>query len=428
MRIDVCGDTLCASVSAGMLASTGHDVRWLVPDGRVWQSLEDGDIAYREPGLGALINEQRQAGRLRCFLLDGDGHEREPAHLVFLALQPGALEQTYAIARDAAANEDCRVLVNQSVFPVGTTEELQDLLDEAASRTRVVSLPDLLQEGAALESFARPDNILLGCDDEDAEELLREVLRPFNRRRDVIQVMRPREAEFTKLAISGMLATRLSYMNDMALLAEQLQVDIDRVRQGMGADSRIGEAYLYAGCGFGGPGFSRDVMSLTRALHRKAASAGLLEEVLEVNERQKEVLFRRFWQYFGGEVAGRRVALWGVAFKPGSDRVDNAPALKLIEALAAQDVAIRVHDPLALPELRAWAGDTITLEYCEDPYEAAQDVDALMLVTEWKLYWSPDWEHLRETMRTPLVLDGRNIYDPQFVRNRGLLYQGVGRG
>jgi UDPglucose 6-dehydrogenase len=311
---------------------------------------------------------------------------------------------------------------------VGTTEELQALLDDMGSCTRVVSLPETLQEGAALESFARPGNILLGCDDDDAEELLREILRPFNRRRDVIQVMRPREAEFTKLAISGMLATRLSFMNDMALLAEPLGVDIDRVRQGLGADSRIGEAYLYAGCGFGGPGFSRDVMSLTQALHRQAASAGLLEEVLEVNERQKEVLFRRFWQYFGGEVAGRTVALWGVAFKPGSDRVDNAPALKLIEALAAQDIAIRVHDPLALPELRAWAGEQLAIEYCEDPYEAVRGADALMLVTEWKLYWSPDWAQLRESLRTPLILDGRNIYDPAFVRKQGLLYQGVGRG
>lgn len=428
MRIDVYGDTLCASVTAGMLASTGHEVRWLVPEGRVWQSLEQGESAYREPGLHDLIHEQQRAGRLRCCLLDGNDHKREPVEVVSLALQPGALEQAHAIARAAAVDDNCRVLVNQSIFPVGTTEELQGVLGEAGSCSRVVSLPDLLQEGAALESFLRPGNILLGCDDEEAEELLREVLRPFNRRRDVIQVMRPREAEFTKLAISGMLATRLSFMNDMALLAEQLQVDIDRVRRGMGADSRIGEAYLYAGCGFGGPGFSRDVMSLTDTLRQQAASAGLLEEVLEVNERQKEVLFRRFWQYFGGEVAGRRVALWGAAFKPGSDRVDNAPALKLIEALAAQDVTIRVHDPLAMPELRAWAGETVALECCEDPYEAVRDVDALMLVTEWKLYWSPDWALLRETMRTPLVLDGRNIYDPGFVRNQGLLYQGVGRG
>jgi UDPglucose 6-dehydrogenase len=428
MRMDVYGDTLCAVVGAGLFASTGHEVRLCVPEGRVWKSLEQGDVAYGEPGLRDLLQEQYSAGRLTWQRLDwsepGDGSAR----VVFMALQPGSLDLARAITRHVTTDNACEVLVNQSVFPVGTTEELQALLDGAGSATRVVSLPETLQEGAALETFTRPGTILLGCDDDSAEELLREVLRPFNRRRDVIQLMRPREAEFTKLAISGMLATRLSFMNDMALLAENLSVDIDRVRQGMGADSRIGEAYLYAGCGFGGPGFSRDVMSLSDALHRQAASAGLLEEVLEVNERQKEVLFRRFWQYFGGEVSGRRVALWGVAFKPGSDRVDNAPALKLIEALAAQDVEIHVHDPLALPELRHWAGEKLNLICHDDEYEALQEVDALMLVTEWKLYWSPDWPRLRDSMRTPLVLDGRNIYDPGFVRNSGLLYHGVGRG
>jgi len=244
----------------------------------------------------------------------------------------------------------------------------------------------------------------------------------------VIRVMGLREAEFTKLAISGMLATRLSYMNDMALLAEQLDVDIDTVRQGVGSDPRIGEAYLYAGCGFGGSGFSRDVMSLTDTLRSKEVSAKLLEQVMEINERQKEVLFRRFWRHFEGEVAGRRVAIWGAAFKPGSDRVDNGPALKLIEALWAQDVQVHVHDPLALPELGVWADGHPDLILHDDPYQAVAEADALMLVTEWKQYWSPDWSRLRDTMGTPLILDGRNIYDPEYVRGQGLLYHGIGRG
>lgn len=425
MHIDVFGDTLCATVSAGMFASTGHEVRWFLPEGRVWQALDQGEVAYREPGLRELLDEQRQAGRLECRPLEQlDG---ALAGVVFMALQPGSLELAREVTESVARDGSWRVLVNQSVFPVGTTEALQAALEAAGSPAPVVSLPETLQEGAAMETFSRPGHILLGCNDERAEELLREILRPFNRRRDVIQLMLPREAEFTKLAISGMLATRLSFMNDMALLADHLSVDIDRVRQGMGSDSRIGEAYLYAGCGFGGPGFSRDVMSLTDALRDQAASADLLEEVLEINERQKEVLFRRFWQYFGGEVAGRRVALWGAAFKPGSDRVDNAPALKLIEALAAQDVEIHVHDPLALPELRRWAGERFNLVYHDDEYGPIHNADALMLVTEWKLYWSPDWNRLRENMATPLILDGRNVYDPDFVRGCGLLYQGVGR-
>lgn len=428
MRIDVYGDTLCATVTAGMLASTGHEVRWLVPPGRLWQGLASGTRVYREPGLRELIDEQHQAGRLRYCQLDGVNHNTESAQVVFLALQPGSLDLAHRVTRALVQDAQCRLLVNQSVFPVGTTEQLQAFLAEQGSTICVVSLPETLQEGAAIAGFSRPDTLLLGCDNPEGEGLMREILRPFNRRHDVIQVMRPREAEFTKLAISGLLATRLSFMNDMALLAEHLAVDIDRVRQGMGADSRIGEAYLYAGCGFGGPGFRRDVISLTDALRDEGARAGLLDEVLRINEHQKEVLFRRFWQYFGGEVAGRRVAIWGAAFKPGSDRVDNAPALKLIEALAAQGATISVHDPLALPQLQAWAGESMALTYCDDPYEAIEGADALMLVTEWKLYWSPDWAHLHERMRTPLVLDGRNIYDPAYVRSQGLLYQGVGRG
>ena len=350
------------------------------------------------------------------------------APAVFLALQPGAQALAGEIADWLAGSGACGLLVNQSVFPVGTSEALQGRLAEARSPARVVALPETLQEGVAIDSFLRPHHILLGCDDPQAETLMREILRPFNRRRDVIRVMGLREAEFTKLAISGMLATRLSYMNDMALLAEQLDVDIDTVRQGVGSDPRIGEAYLYAGCGFGGSGFSRDVMSLTDTLRSKEVSAKLLEQVMEINERQKEVLFRRFWRHFEGEVAGRRVAIWGAAFKPGSDRVDNGPALKLIEALWAQDVQVHVHDPLALPELSVWAGGHPDLILHDDPYQAVADADALMLVTEWKQYWSPDWSRLRETLGTPLILDGRNIYDPDYVRGQGLLYHGIGRG
>ena len=426
MRIDVFGDTLCASVTAAALAQSGHEVCWFIPEGRVLDAVNEDRVPYREPGLGELLGEQRAAGRLRCEPMTLNGAPAAPA--VFLALQPGAQALAGEIADWLAGSGACGLLVNQSVFPVGTSEALQRRLAEARSPARVVALPETLQEGVAIDSFLRPHHILLGCDDPQAETLMREILRPFNRRRDVIRVMGLREAEFTKLAISGMLATRLSYMNDMALLAEQLDVDIDTVRQGVGSDPRIGEAYLYAGCGFGGSGFSRDVMSLTDTLRSKEVSAKLLEQVMEINERQKEVLFRRFWRHFEGEVAGRRVAIWGAAFKPGSDRVDNGPALKLIEALWAQDVQVHVHDPLALPELGVWADGHPDLILHDDPYQAVAEADALMLVTEWKQYWSPDWSRLRDTMGTPLILDGRNIYDPEYVRGQGLLYHGIGRG
>src|SRR5690606_1503668 len=260
-----------------------------------------------------------------------------------------------------------------------------------------------------------------------AGRLVAEILRPFNRRRDAIMSMRPREAEFTKLAINGMLATRLSYMNDMANLADSLDVDIERVRQGMGADKRIGEAYLYPGCGFGGLSFSRDVMSLASTLQHSGLQAQLIEEVLQINERQKEALFRKLWQYYDNQLSGRKVAIWGAAFKPESSRIDNAPVLKLITALWAQGAQVHVHDPRALPALAEWAGERDDLVLHDDPYEAAAGVDALMLVTEWKSYWSPGFKRLKAEMRESLLRYGRKLWVPSFVKRAGVTYFGIGR-
>lgn len=426
MRIDVYGDTLCALVTATALAQSGHRVRLFLPPGRVADALAEGQVLYQEPGLAELVTRQRQAGRLSPAVLDDP--LPAPAPVVFMALQPGEFAQAESLVDRVAGAGGCRMVVNQSVFPVGSSEQLAARLKAAGAEVPVVCLPDTLQEGMAFQAFTRPNHILLGCDDGGALQLMREILRPYNRRRDAIQLMQPREAEFSKLAISGMLATRLSYMNDMALLAEALGVDIDVVRQGMGSDPRIGEAYLYAGCGFGGPGFSRDVMSLTDTLRSKRVSAQLLEEVMQINERQKEVLFRKFWRHFEGDVSDLKVAIWGAAFKPNTDRVDNGPVLSLLEALWAQGVDVHVHDPLAMPELARWAEERGPLTLHEDPYQAVRDADALMLVTEWKAYWSPDWEDLKTAMRTPLILDGRNIYDPSFVRANGFTYLGIGRG
>ncbi|KAF0804255.1 NDP-sugar dehydrogenase like UDP-glucose dehydrogenase [Alcanivorax xiamenensis] len=372
-----------------------------------------------------LIREQIEAGYLWC--RDLATPAPTPGEVVFLALQPGERDQADILLDWIAGGEQCELLINQSVFPVGTTEELREALAQRGRTVPVICLPDTLQEGRALNDFTRPEHILLGCDDRSGEILIREILRPFNRRQDVIQVMRPREAEFAKLAISGMLATRLSFMNDMVMLAEELDVDIEVIRQGVGSDPRIGDAYLYAGCGFGGPGFSRDVMNLTDALRSRRINTELLEQVLQINERQKEVLFRKFWRHYEGDVANKKVALWGAAFKPGSDRVDNGPALRLIEALWAQGVEVHVHDPLALPELTQWADGRGPLYTHQDGYHAARDVDALMIVTEWKEYWSPDWAMLKNKMSTPLILDGRNIYDPRYVKHQGFTYYGIGR-
>jgi UDPglucose 6-dehydrogenase len=430
MELDVYGDSLCALVSATALASSGNQVLLHVPEGHAAKQLAKGECPFREPGLAELMAEQSQAGRLVLCTLETPPQRQ--GEVIWLALSPDALALAESVMESLPANRAGRwVVVNQSTFPVGSSEALEQILTgrEAAADTEgvVVSLPDLLIEGNALQSFMRADSWLLGADDTGAQKLVAELLRPFNRRRDAIMLMRPREAEFTKLAITGMLATRLSYMNDMANLADNLLVDIERVRQGMGADKRIGDAYLYPGCGFGGLSFSRDVMSLASTLQGSGMQAQLLDEVLRINERQKEVLFRKLWQHYGTDLRGRRVAIWGAAFKPESSRIDNSPALRLIEALWAQGVQVHVHDPRALDALRDWAGERDDLVLHSDPYEAVEGVDALMLVTEWKAYWSPDLFRLKMSMAYPLLLDGRNVWDPEFIKQSGFDYHGIGR-
>ncbi|AQZ95295.1 UDP-glucose dehydrogenase family protein [Halopseudomonas phragmitis] len=430
MHIDVYGDTLCAHVAAAALASSGHAVTLFVSDAQQLAALQAGHLPWREPGLMELMADQIASGRLRL----GDAQQLPAAvgQVLWLAKAPNRVEQAHALLQRLAAQvQGDWLVVNQSTFPVGSTETLQATLDQyqfaAGAHHEVISLPDLLTEGAALQGFLRAEQWLLGADSEWARRQVMELLRPFNRRRDVVQVMRPREAEFTKLAISGMLATRLSYMNDMANLADTLGVDIERVRLGMGADSRIGEAYLYPGCGFGGLKFSRDVMSLASTLEVSGMQAQLLDQVLRINERQKEVLFRKLWRHYGTHLKGRRVAIWGVAFKPETGRIDNAPSLRMLEALWAQGVQVHVHDPQALPELHSWAGERADLILHDDPYSAAEQADALVLLTEWKAYWSPDFPRLAHSMKAPLLLDGRNIWDPDFVREHGFDYYGIGR-
>lgn len=429
MHLDIYGDTLTALVTAATLSSTGHQVTLRVPAGQVADDLDAGRMPYQEPGLEAMLDQQQQAGRLLAGSADEMPGDRVEA--VFLALSPAALPFAESVIDQLALRrEHSWLVVNQSNFPVGTTESLQQRLRDGADAgvdRAVIVMPEMLQEGAALQSFMRPSSILVGCDSDWAEVHIREILRPFNRLRDVMRLLRPREAEFTKLAINGMLATRLGFINDMASLADALQVDIEQVRMGMGADPRIGEAYLYPGCGFGGLNFSRNVMSLADTLESSGVGSELLEQVLLINERQKEVLFRKLWQHYRTDLHGKTVTLWGAAFKPGTGRIDNAPALKLLDALWAQGVTVRVHDPKALPTLRAHYGERADLLLCDDPYEAARGADALMLVTEWKDYWSPDYPRLRSLMAQPLLLDGRNILDPDFVRSSGFVYYGIGR-
>lgn len=421
MDLCVYGDTLNALVTAAAMASTGHQVRLCTFNAELDKQLLAGTTPFRELELEQLLAEQIASQQLAIA-----AHEAKltpKTRAVFYAFNEDAYDQAVALTKQLQGHKVPFLIVNQSAFPVGATEALQNINQGA-----VVAMPEFVQEGAAVASFVRPNRLLLGCNDAQAEALVREIFRPFNRQKDQFQVMLPREAEFTKLAITGMLATRVSFMNDMAELADQLGIDIEAVRQGVGADPRIGEAYLYPGSGFGGLGLSQNVVHLAGALASKGVKSTLLEQVLEINERQKEVMFRKLWHHYQTDIKGKTVALWGAAFKPGTARIDNAPVLALVDALWAQGAKVKVHDPQALDALQQHyqhpAGD---IEYCEDMYHAAKGADALIVVTEWKRYWSPDFERLKKEMATALMLDGRNIYEPTYVRDQGFTYYGVGR-
>jgi UDPglucose 6-dehydrogenase len=425
MRVLIYGSELAAATAAAALSWVGHRVTWLPHSTAPWSHLSRAEWLNREPRLAVQIQESLDNGSLR--LLDlGTSDAPAEVELLWLALSPEQRgDAKEIVTRVMTQSDKGLVLVNNSTFPVGETERLERSLEGAGV---AVALPDLLEEGRAWETFTRPSRWLLGCDDDGADARVRELLRAFNRRSEVFQRMPRRAAELTKLAINGMLATRISYMNEIAGLADSLAVDVEHVRQGMGADSRIGYEYLYPGCGFGGPNFSRDLMRLADVQSASGRHSALLDQVLDINEHKKETLFRKLWTHFHGDLRGRTVAIWGAAFKPGTARIDHAPVLTLLPALWAQGVRVRLHDPSATHALREAVGEHPLLEVFEaEPYRACEGADALMLVTEWKEYWNPDWARLATLLRKKLLLDGRNIYDPAWVAAQGLHYRGIGR-
>ena len=336
MQVLLHGSELSAATAAAALAWVGHQVDWLLHENMPWLSLAQVDWLRREPSLMAQLEQALASGQLRVIETLDTSHTPD---VVWLALSPSQRDSArQLLSSPLFAGYHGGVLINNSTFPVGETERLHALMGRQHSR---VALPDTLEEGRAWAAFTRPMRWLLGCDDAHGEQVTRELLRAFNRRSEVFQRMPCRAAELTKLAINGMLATRISYMNEIAGLADTLGVDVEHVRQGMGADSRIGFEYLYPGCGFGGPNFSRDLMGLADIQSAHGRYSALLEQVMDINEQKKETLFRKLWTFFDGNLAGKTIAVWGAAFKPGTARIDHAPVLTLLEALWAQGVTVK---------------------------------------------------------------------------------------
>ncbi|GAB3733558.1 UDP-glucose/GDP-mannose dehydrogenase family protein [Luteimonas pelagia] len=442
MRIAIFGTGYVGLVTGACLADVGHDVACVDIDHARIDALRAGRVPIHEAGLDPLVASNLAAGRLGFTTSPDEALASADVAMIAVGTPPGEdgaadLRHVLAVARTIGEHVEAPLLVVvKSTVPVGTTDQVRDVIARtlsargAAVEVDVASNPEFLKEGAAVEDFMRPDRIVVGTDGGRALETLRRLYAPFNRRRDRLVPMDVRSAELTKYAANAMLAARISLMNEIASIASHVGADVELVRQGIGADPRIGLQFLYPGAGYGGSCFPKDVRALAATARRSGAEPRMLDAVEAVNEAQKQVLPRLIEAFFAGAagLAGRTIAVWGLAFKPGTDDMREAPSRALLEALWAAGARVRAHDPAAMAEARRLYGARDDLVLCDDPYAALDGADALVVVTEWKAYRSPDFERLRAALADAVVFDGRNIYDPAHVEAHGLAYHGIGRG
>jgi UDPglucose 6-dehydrogenase len=439
MKITVIGTGYVGLVSGTCLADVGNEVLCLDLDANKIRILNEGGIPIYEPGLEAMVAKNRAAGRLR-FTTD---IEEAVAFgtLQFIAVgtppdEDGSADLQYVVA--AARNigrhmTDYKVVVDKSTVPVGTADKvraaIRDELEKrgAAIDYSVVSNPEFLKEGAAVEDFMKPDRIVVGADDERAVALMRQLYAPFQRNHERLVMMDVKSAELTKYAANAMLATRISFMNELANLAEKLGADIELVRKGIGSDPRIGYHFLYPGCGYGGSCFPKDVQALIRTAVEAGQHLQVLEAVEAANEVQKSILTQKIVARFGNDLSGMTFALWGLAFKPNTDDMREAPSRVVIAELLARGARVCAYDPVAIHEAKRVFINEPRVSYAEDPVAALKGADALVIVTEWKEFRSPDFEVIKARLKNPVVFDGRNLYEPATVRAAGLEYFAVGR-
>ncbi len=439
MKVCVFGAGYVGLVTAACLAEMGNSIVCIDIDERRVARLQRGEIPIHEPGLAELIHRNADAGRLQFTTSPA----MAVAHgtIIFIAVGTPAAEDGSADVEhvlEAAATigrfmRDYKVVVDKSTVPVGTAARVR-LAIESELRSRdhvlplaVVSNPEFLKEGAAVGDFMRPDRIIVGSDDEQATLLMRALYAPFHRNHERMLIMDVRSAELTKYVANAMLATRISFMNEIAALAERLGADIDLVRQGIGADTRIGTHFLYSGCGWGGSCLPKDIKALMRMGHDSDIDLSMLGAVQTVNERQRRLLADRVIARYGEDLTGHAFGLWGLAFKPGTDDLREAPALTVIQMLLERGARIRAFDPVAMNAFTAHHGILPGLELVETPYEAADGADALLILTEWREFRSPDFDEIGRRLRRRVVLDGRNLYEPALMRELGFEYEGIGR-
>ena len=440
MKVTVFGTGYVGLVQGAVLADVGHEVLCVDVDEAKVQGLRAGRIPIYEPGLQPLVADNAALGRLR-FTTDAAEGVRH-AEVLFLAVgtppgEDGSADLRHVLAVAATIGRHIggyTVVVNKSTVPVGTADRVRAAIaQQLAARGAdiafdVVSNPEFLKEGDAVNDCMRPDRIVVGSDSPRAIALLRDLYAPFNRNHERLVLMDLRSAELTKYAANAMLATKISFMNEMANIAERVGADIELVRHGIGSDPRIGYHFIYPGAGYGGSCFPKDVQALERTARAHGYEARLLTAVEAVNDAQKSKLFELLRQHFSGGLAGRTIAVWGLAFKPNTDDMREAPSRRLLEQLWQAGARVRAFDPEARSETARIYGPRGDLVLCEDAYAALDGADALVLVTEWKAFRSPDFKRVARTLRTPVLFDGRNIYEPRVVEAAGLAYYGIGRG
>jgi UDPglucose 6-dehydrogenase len=421
------------------MAEVGNDVLCVDIDADKIQQLLDGQIPIHEPGLAEIVSRNAAAGRLN-FTTDIDlGVQHGILQIIAVGTPPGEdgsadLQHVLAVAKSVGQRiDEYKVIVDKSTVPVGTAEKVQAEIAKALAERGtevdfdVVSNPEFLKEGGAIADFMKPDRIVIGSQSGRATELIRTLYKPFSRNHEKLILMDIPSAELTKYAANAMLATKISFMNELSNLAELCGADIEQVRLGMGSDPRIGFEFIYPGCGYGGSCFPKDVTALAKSAKQLDYHAELIHAVENVNNRQKQVLFNKIGQHFGNDLTGRTIAVWGLAFKPNTDDMREAPSRVLMEAVWAAGGRIRAYDPEAMEEARRLYGERPDLVLCDSAREAIAGADALAVVTEWQEFRSPDFDFILEQMSEPVIFDGRNIYDPDNMASLGFTHYGIGR-
>jgi UDPglucose 6-dehydrogenase len=443
VRITIFGTGYVGLVTGACLADSGNHVLCVDIDAEKIERLRGGEIPIHEPGLESLVERNVSAGRLRFSTSAAEGVAHGLLILIAVGTPPdedGSADLRHVLAVASSIGEHLdgyRVVIDKSTVPVGTADKVHVTIDQAlASRGvehpfDVVSNPEFLKEGAAVADFMKPDRVIVGTDSPRAIELLRALYEPFTRNRERLMVMDVRSAELTKYAANAMLATKISFINELAGIAEKVGADIEKVRQGIGSDSRIGYSFIYPGAGYGGSCFPKDVQALAKTAAAVGAGHRLLQAVESVNSAQKQILFHRISRFFGGALEGKTIAVWGLAFKPNTDDMREAPSQVLMESLWATGARVQAYDPVASAEAaRLYSAECSTgeLVLVRSALGALQGADALAIVTEWQEFRSPDFESIRAALQHPVIFDGRNLYDPALVERFGLHYFAIGRG